>query len=51
MDGRPDRRNKATLSNFSSVVWMRFGLLSALKRPKTLMKTEAYENGFKSGAS
>ena len=26
-------------------------LLSTLKRPKTLMKMESFENGFKSGAS
>ena len=29
---------------------MRSRLSSTLKRPKTLMKTEAFENGFESGA-
>ena len=28
---------------------MRFRLSSTLKRPKTLMKTKTFENGFKSG--
>ena len=30
--------------------FLRLRQSSALKRPKTLMKTEAFENGFKSGA-
>lgn len=34
--------------NSSSVVWMRFLILSTIKRLKTLMKTVTFDNDFKS---
>ena len=36
MDGRPNRRNKAVFSNFSSVVWTLYGKVSSFTAAKRL---------------
>ena len=45
---RPKHSNEFSCENAYFLV--RFRPSSTLKQPKTLMKTEAFENGFKSGA-